>query len=154
MRQCPVQLLQDGGKGGEYPRRKSEADCAHTRRRGGDAIKKYVLLLSLLVSAPAVAQWDAASTQREVLWQIINVLDLGTTLDIENHPELYETNPIFGKHPSRERVYALMVVGAVVHYAVSKALKPKYRRYWQHFTIATSAAYVSNNFSLGLRLRF
>ena len=113
---------------------------------------KYFLII-LLFPLPVFA-WDNADTQREVAWQLVNVMDWQTTLDIKNHPNLWETNPIMGRHPTDAQINLYMGGMAIAHYYISKRLKPKYRKYWQYLTIFGSTSAVVNNYGAGLRINF
>ena len=115
---------------------------------------KLLIVIAFLFPLQAAADWSSADTKREVAWQIINVIDWGTTLDIENYPDITEGNIFMGRNPTRDQVNFYMAGYAVIHYVVSSALKPKYRKVWQYITIIDSANAITNNFRLGLRINF
>ncbi len=101
------------------------------------------------------AKWSKQDIVLETTWQVIHVLDWGTTLDSQSQPDKYsELNPILGRNPSRGAVNAYMGAGALLHIGVTHMLPPSCRPYWQGITIGVSSACVINNFSLGLRVRF
>ena len=101
------------------------------------------------------AKWSKQDVALETTWQVIHVLDWGTTLDSASQPDqYYEINPILGKHPSRGKVNAYMTAGALFHFGMTHALPPSCRPYWHGITIAVSSTCVINNFSVGLNVRF
>ena len=121
-----------------------------------------LLIFPVLVSAGEIDQnkwwgekWSKQDYILEGTWQVIHLMDWGTTLDITRHPDKYkEMNPILGEHPSRERVNIYMFSGALVHAGVTYILPPKYRSYFQGVTIGMSGAYVLNNLAIGLQIKF
>lgn len=127
-------------------------------------MKTIIAALLLLATSAAHAwehdEWRKSDTVREVVWQVINLADLGTTLDIAKSNDaagrvVYrERNPVLGPDPSPERVTALILLGAVAHAGVSYALPAGWRDAWQYISIGKSLNSVDNNLSLGLRLNF
>lgn len=119
-----------------------------------------VLVLLLLCSC----SWNREEIVMETTWQVLHVLDWGTTLDIAARPdEFYEMNPILGEYPSRGQVNAYMFTGAILHPIVTHLLPREAdilgkdthpRRLFQAITIGMSGACVVNNFSIGLKLNF
>lgn len=91
---------------------------------------------------------------RQWTYTAIHVADWGTTLDIKNHPDLQEINPLLGHHPSDARINTYMAGTLAAHWAISYALPERWRPTWQYVTIGIDGAVVAHNFSLGLRLAF
>lgn len=124
---------------------------------------KKLIIFFILLSSPAFAQdsnkwggqkWDKKDVALEATWQVIHLLDWGTTLDITRKPErYYEINPILGRHPSRDTVNLYMFGGALLHLGVTHILPPKYRPYFQGITIGMSGICVLNNLSIGLQVK-
>ena len=106
-----------------------------------------------LLSTPAYA-WERADTNRELAWQAIHLADWAQTLQIEDDPDLYETNPFIGEDADRGRVNTWMAGTAIAHYLISRKLSPRKRRIWQWATIITAGAFVQNNHRLGLEIKF
>lgn len=85
--------------------------------------------------------------------------DMLTTLDIKNHPELRETNPILGDHPSDGKVISMCVGAALIHSAITYEFvdnnvpKPIIRA-WEYISIGVETGFAVHNYSLGLRFRF
>lgn len=101
------------------------------------------------------AKWSEQDVFLETTWQVIHVLDWGTTLDSVGKPDkYYEINPILGKYPTRGEVNAYMAAGAIFHFGMTHILPPSHRPYWQAITIGISSACVINNLSVGLKLGF
>lgn len=115
---------------------------------------KLFLFFVLLFPLSALA-WNKTDTQREIIWQLIHIVDWGQTVDIAKFPDHYqEINPLLGKHPSVNDVNRYMVVSSVTHYIISRSLKPKYRKYWQYVTIGITGTLITHNYNVGLRVNF
>jgi hypothetical protein len=83
------------------------------------------------------------------------LMDLMTTLDIKNHPEQHEMNPVLGSHPKNGKVYAWMGSIMVGHAAVAYLLPKPFRGVWQSTFIGMELSAVRNNTICGgLSLRF
>jgi hypothetical protein len=131
-------------------------------------LKRIIILSCLLwlIIPTAAHAGDAMTTQEwtlEGLYQVGNLMDLGTTLDIQNHPSDYERNPLMGSYPSNSNIYLSMILGAVLHPLMTSMLpehwlvygydlKPRYN--WQRMSIGLKWGCVTNNFQLGLSMRF
>lgn len=119
-----------------------------------------VALAFLLATTASANEWRSQDTVREVVWQAINIVDLGTTLDLAKQNESLgyqrytEINPLIGHNPTPEQVTQRMVLGAVAHAAISYALPHGWRDAWQYVSIGTSAACATNNLEIGLRVNF
>jgi len=117
-------------------------------------MKKLILMFLFIFPLQAMA-WDKNDTRREVAWQIIHAIDYGQTLDIAKNPHRFtEGNPILGRHPSTDQVHAYMLTGALLHYAVARKLKPKYRKLFQYVSIGLSGSCVVSNARIGIKINF
>ena len=124
-------------------------------------IRAMLAIAGCMIGATATAdEWRKADTAREVAWQAINIVDMGTTLDLAKQNEAAgymrytEINPLIGHNPSPEQVTQRMLLGAVAHASISYTLPHKWRTAWQYVSLASSAACTQNNFSIGLRVNF
>lgn len=106
------------------------------------------------LSATAADPWSRADVTREAVYQALAVVDWGQTLDIENHPGLYETNFILGKHPSRARINAYFLTTGALHFAATHYLPREWRPVFQYVSIGIEVGAVSNNYKLGVKLAF
>jgi hypothetical protein len=113
-----------------------------------------VALLLGVSSAPAAAEWTAADTAREAVYLGLHVADWGQTLDIENHPNIHETNPILGEDPNRSAINAFFVGTGLLHAGISYILPRPYREVWQYVSIGYRFSYVEQNHNLGLKFGF
>lgn len=82
--------------------------------------------------------------------------DMLTTLDIQRHPMIHETNAMLGTHPSTGAVVGYFAAGAVLHAAityelVSNDVPTPIVRAWEYVTIGYEVGMVANNFHIGLR---
>lgn len=102
---------------------------------------RFIVLALLLFTTVAQANpgehWTTAAI----------VADWGTTLDIENHANIQESNPLLGKHPSRGTINAYFIAKiAATYYLKNKT--------WNRIQFGLSLMAVRNNYQLGLKVRF
>ncbi|MGZ3159365.1 MAG: hypothetical protein ACXU7H_09790, partial [Burkholderiaceae bacterium] len=99
-------------------------------------MKTFKFLLSILVaaSAPTVFASDLSPIEqkRELLVYTTFALDAAQTFDIKNHPDLYEKNPLLGRHPSDLKIGAYFIGAGFAHNAITKELPTEYRATWQY----------------------
>lgn len=126
-------------------------------------IKKLLApLFSMLAFLPAIAHADAAyfepltgiEIKRQIVVETTLYLDYLQTVDIKNHPGMFEKNVILGLHPKDNRVTAYFILAGVGHYAVTRALPTEYRAAWQYSWIALEAATILHNKKIGLHFNF
>lgn len=97
---------------------------------------------------------DKTFVANEIAFAALMVLDYKTTLDIKNHPGIYETNPILGRHPSDGYIATYFVTAAALQFVVATLLPKQYQPYFQYVTIGLEVGAVSNNVSMGLKFNF
>jgi hypothetical protein len=98
---------------------------------------------------------DNGYCKRACFFAGITAIDWGQTLNIADHPEKWsETNPIFGKHPSRGKVNTYFASVLVLHPLVSAVLQKKYREIWQWVSIGVSSYYVGHNYHVGISAKW
>lgn len=125
-------------------------------------MKKFMITFMMLFF---LTNWNTEEIVLESTWQVLHILDWGTTLNIVDRQNegYYELNPILGEHPSRSKVNLYMFAGAVLHPIIVHYLprdleilginlKPK--RSFQGISIGMSGGCVINNFSIGLKWEF
>lgn len=81
-------------------------------------------------------------------------MDYKQTLDLKNHPGMYEMNPVLGKHPSDSKVRNYFAANLVGHTVITALLPEKYRPIWQWSTITVELIVVRHNASLGIHAKF
>lgn len=120
--------------------------------------KVLFAFILLCCSGPSGADnWSTADTWRESTWQVVNVIDWGQTLDIENCQPSHrcrEVNPLLGDNPSRMDINRYFAVGALLHYGISKWLPTKTRKNWQYITIGFGLSTIYSNYRVGVRVSF
>ena len=114
----------------------------------------FIIIVFLTSCASTGDKWSKKDIALEATWQTFHALDWGTTLDIENHPNKKELNPILGNHPSRNEIHTYMAIGGLAHIGVTHLLPKEYRPWWQVITIFITGGAVINNFGAGLSLAF
>jgi lipid II:glycine glycyltransferase (peptidoglycan interpeptide bridge formation enzyme) len=112
------------------------------------------ILLATLCNGVFASDLTQTELQREYLVFGTLVLDAAQTLDIKNHPELHEQNPILGNHPSDTKVIAYFAAAGYAHYSITKALPTEYRATWQYGWAALELATIIRNRQLNLRFNF
>src|SRR5690242_250331 len=98
--------------------------------------KAVVLALLMCAATPALAQrqrpvldwssghkWGAAAAVGAIM------LDCGSTLVRLNDPQMYEKNPLLGRHPSDVRVVATCAAGTAITLGLAHLIGEK-RRGW------------------------
>lgn len=118
---------------------------------------KYLMIAFILMlssQAQAFDEWDKTEIGMEIVYVGLHLVDWGQTLDIENHPGLYETNPILGKHPSRGKINAMFFTGLVLQPIIAHALPHKWRKAWIGSGIMLEAGCVGNNIHVGIGASF
>lgn len=120
---------------------------------------KITVLFIVLLFNCSMAQASDTWTKRQMVLQGMTsfsyIIDWGQTLDIVANPdEYYETNPILGKHPSKNDVHLYFTSLIASHLLITHLLPTKYREPWLSGTLMVSVGYINNNYSLGLRINF
>jgi len=93
----------------------------------------------------------------EASYLLTHLADWGQTRDIAlqcGGGGYYEMNPIIGSCPSLTRVDTYFIATALLHMGVSRVLPQKYRRFFQGSTMAMELGYITNNASIGLKIKF
>lgn len=111
------------------------------------------MLLSLLGGC-AGQPLSAKEWKLEAAFLTAGLIDYGQTLDIKNHPGMYETNPLLGRHPSDTRIRNYFIAAGLTHVGVTHLLPRKYREHWQLGTLILQVGAVDNNHRIGLRMDF
>lgn len=65
-----------------------------------------ILLIFLMSGCVSTDEWTKGDTRAEIAWQVMNVIDGKQTMDIQNHPNLVEGDPLsrslLGPNPSTQ----------------------------------------------------
>lgn len=107
-----------------------------------------VLSSSMELSVAALAAVDVGQTE----WALTHYVKIPSTNPAYKfglaHP--YESNPILGAHPSREKLFGLAGAALVGHALVAWALPTPYREIWQYLGISVEGAMVFQNALVGV----
>jgi hypothetical protein len=119
-------------------------------------VRKFLLSILIAASSQAVFASDLSPIEqkRELLVYTTFALDAAQTLDIKNHPDIYETNPLLGRHPSDLKIGAYFIGAGFAHTAITKALPTEYRAAWQYGWAALEIGTIIRNRRLNLRFNF
>lgn len=82
------------------------------------------------------------------------VVDYKQTLDIKNHPGMYETNPILGRNPSDVKVRNYFIASGLTTLGAVYLLPKKYRPYLIGGVLVLEVAVIGHNKRIGLRTNF
>ena len=134
-------------------------------------MKSIILVAGLLLATQAFADDlptpDRAECQQwckpywksmpklEYVFMAAQAVDMLTTLDIKNHPNLRETNIILGEHPSDGKIIGWFALTTLAHSAITYELVdndvPKsIVRAWEYVSIGYESYYGIHNLHLGL----
>jgi hypothetical protein len=123
---------------------------------------KYIisaLLLTLSLQANAyddsfTNDFDKTDIAREAVFLTLMAVDYKQTLDIKNNPNMWEQNPLLGKHPSDKKIKTYFVATSLAHVGIAMILPKEHREVWQYVGIALEALVVIHNKKMGLQFSF
>ena len=104
-----------------------------------------ILILSCTVSG--AGELTPAQKKGEILFQILNVADIGLTMKALDQPNVREMNPILGEHPSDGKLALFGISVGILHYVGTRYVfkSAKSRKYWLWGTNIIKAGAVGNN---------
>lgn len=100
-------------------------------------MRTMLALCALALSGCATnSQWSRDDTRAQLIFTAALAADAYSTAQIRNHPEVWESGPIpraiLGKNPDPESVIVSAIVGGLLHWYISRRLRPSVRPYWQY----------------------
>jgi len=99
--------------------------------------------------------WGDEDTAREIVYQVLHVMDYKQTKYISRHCDLYtELNPILGTCPDSGEVDRYFLLMGLAHYGISKWLSHKHRGTWQNVTVIVQVNVVVRNASIGMKMEW
>jgi len=124
-------------------------------------MKKYILIIMLFLisTIPGAGicadPWTPAQKYAQAGITAMQIIDWGQTRNIASHPESFrESNPIMGNHPSKGSVDAYFLLSIPVHILATHFTPSKYRKYIQAIQIGSSGYCITENFRIGLGVKF
>ena len=120
-------------------------------------LKTLTTVATLALAASAAHSADLPNEEYAYLG--VATLDMLTTLDIKHHHDMWEINPVMGRHPSDAKVLTYFAVTDLLHAGITYELvehnAPKALvKGWEYFSIGFESGYVAHNLSMGLRFSF
>jgi hypothetical protein len=115
------------------------------------------LILGLLLCSGCTA----LESRESQAWLALHAVDTAQTLRIADDPRCFHegnsvTRSMIGSHPSDGEVFAWSVGSAALHLGVTEWLlrtdHPRIAKAWQYLRIGITAAAVSDNHSVGIRI--
>jgi len=80
----------------------------------------------------------------------LHIIDYRQTSDIHNHPELWETNPIIGRHPSQGTVNRYFIGTTALYFGTERFMPNTLKWAINGYSLAN----VVGNHGIGLRINF
>ena len=81
------------------------------------------------------------------------IFDYRQTIDIKNHPGMYEINPILGKHPSDIKITIYFILATLFYsFLALKVLVAPILYFWLGGWAAMEIWAIQNNIKLGLKI--
>lgn len=118
----------------------------------------YRIILFIIVLSPLASAEKYNSTHYEIAWQVMHVVDVMQTLEIQDHPNLRESHShwIIGRQPDDDNVYAWGLASAVTHYYLMKWIdnNTRYGKIIRRVEIGYKAGVIHKNHQLGIRVSF
>lgn len=126
----------------------------------------YIPLVIFMLAFAALSGCAGMSTEArvsETVYQTLNVIDAGQTVAIGRSGGVWtekEVQVFGGESPRPGRVYAVMAVGGILHFAVTRILDAQDPGHgfwhgmslaWQGVTLGGKAYFVDDNFSHGIK---
>lgn len=102
---------------------------------------KHALAALALVATPAHAN---GFKDREIAFQALNAIDAAQTC-IGVAKGLREVNPLFGKHPSCEKVIGIKVAAGIIHYLIADSMNERDAKTFQIVSLVVQGGVVAAN---------
>lgn len=85
---------------------------------------KYLITAISLLSLCGCAGMSSEARVSETAYQVLNVVDTGQTITIGRSPNWREgiSQPELGARPRAGRTYAVMAIGGLAHFAITRLL--------------------------------
>ena len=110
----------------------------------------FTLIAALFFSVSAQAKeptWEETK-KLEMVYLTLSAVDAIQTIDCLNRNVCHEMNPIFGKHPSTERVIGTKIISGILHYLLIREIyeeDPRMARTIQYISIGIQGSVVAAN---------
>ena len=120
----------------------------------------WAVVLSTMMTCSATADdstnWTTENSKLEFAHGALLTMDYLQTLDIQNHPDIEEANPLarslLGSNPGSVETTVYFAAAGAIHYGISRTLPKGWREAWQYGTIMVQGGVVANNWAIGLRV--
>lgn len=81
-------------------------------------------------------------------------LDYKQSIQIKDHPGMYEVNPLIGSHPTDAHYRNYFITASLLHLGITELMPEKYRTAWQTGGIIVEGIQLGKNKQLGLTIKF
>ena len=120
-------------------------------------LKLFLLLMMfpLLARAELFEDWTSKEKTWFAVGTAVTVLDYATTYDLLYKQQGFEErNPLYGSHPSKDKLLGLTVGTLILDYVVADHFNHDQRIKWLIGFTAIKSYGPVNNFSIGARISF
>jgi len=109
---------------------------------------RYFIIVMLLVSANTQAKDYYLESAIG-----LHLIDWMQTRHIVVNDSIKESNPILGKNPNMQEVNGYMAITGAAMLIIHKSIPVNYRKTFRMFWAMNNAAFVSNNFMIGVKFK-
>lgn len=134
--------------------------CGVRASRLLNTLMRKLIFILLLWAAPVRAEWSSWDSDTRALFVASTVAiaaDWATTRYGVTHGfpnNTYETNPILGRYPSRDRVDLYMIGILISNYYITDWLPPQYRNFYLGWRTIEHGTAAHGNVQLGWKMQF
>ena len=114
----------------------------------------FILSIILSSSLATAKPWTKDKKIAFSLSSAAVIADWGTTLDIKNYDNMYEMNPIMGRHPRDSTVHLYFLGTLATHYLIANYLEHPWDMFFLGATFYTHGGAAFRNYGAGLRIKF
>lgn len=118
----------------------------------------FVLLFATRAFCQDKDEWTAADSALQTTFVVLALVDWKQTREFsgnpQKYPDMYETNPVLGPHPSARKINIFMGSSIAAHTIIA-VLSPKpFRTVWQSFWITVEVHCIHENYKAGVSIHF
>lgn len=109
---------------------------------------------------PGPPAWSTSEIAKEAVTVGLLAIDAGQTRDIgpicqrNEGCQVYERNPLLGKHPSDARIRNYFAGVIAAHIMITHWIPQRHRALWQNATMMLEVGITVQNANLGLRINY
>lgn len=110
---------------------------------------KFILLFLLSTGALADTHWT------RVAMNTVVVMDWAQTRNIDQHPDLYESNKIMGRYPSDAEINRFFIIELLAYNLIGEyVISEKYKAVFYGGIAMVHGGAVLHNYNVGVKFQF